>query len=193
MGLNINNNIKRSIIIIIVVIIIVIIGFICLQSSGNSNNTKSEDTKKEVSYVVNTRYVELDENISTFASNEKCNKSSIKRRFSLKIQDGKILVNNIDTMENFVIDKINDPTNIITLSYNDKCDENRYVIVNREGLVFFTNNKINLIKDVKKIEEQFYVLNTDLRFESIILGKEKGKTNLYGRTASNNLYKINLR
>ena len=140
-----------------------------------------------------TSKVTLNESFNTSVTNEKCNKSSITKRFSLKIHEGKILVNNIDTMENFVIDKINDPINIITLSYSNNCDKNRYVIVNREGLVFFTNNQINTISDVKKMEEEFYLLNTDLRFESIILGTENGKIDLYGKTASNNLYKIDLR
>lgn len=187
-----DNNYKRTIIVILGIALIVIIGFIGLQSSDNGNQ-KTENTKKKVSYVTDTSKVTLNESFNTSVTNEKCNKSSITKRFSLKIHEGKILVNNIDTMENFVIDKINDPINIITLSYSNNCDKNRYVIVNREGLVFFTNNQINTISDVKKIEEEFYLLNTDLRFESIILGTENGKIDLYGKTASNNLYKIDLR
>lgn len=194
MNIENKNGFKRKVVIIGIVILIIVIGFLCLQYSNSDDNQKHGNKAKEsVVYITNSSKVVLNETNNTFVTNEKCNKSSIRTRYSLEIKDGKVLVRSIDTMENFIIDKISDATKIISLSNKKGCDNDRYIILTQDGLVFYSSSNINKISNVKNIEENFYNLNTALRFTSIMLGTQNGKMNLYAKTDANNLYKIDLR
>ena len=179
-----------------VVIMILMIGFLCFNYflKGNNNKKENEVEKKEtIVNVINKNSVMLNQNKTNTISNEKCSKSSIRKKYSLTLQDGVIQVNNLDTMENFIMNKFVNVSTILELNYDKTCDTVIYVLLTFDGEVYYTYDDISKITDVRNIDTNFKLLKTDLRFTDIYVGYENNITDLYGKTSTDNLYKIDLR
>ena len=193
-----NNNEKKvknnkTLIIVFVVIIVLLIGFLCYKHFIKADNNGKNNSEKNVSLVTDTKHLMLEDSISEYIDNSTCSKSTIKTKFSLQMQDEKLLVKNNDTMENFTIDKFANSKVLTQFSYENECDKKIYLVLTYDGQIYYTDDSITTITDVKNIEEKFYLLNTALRFESISVAKVDGKTNLYGKTSTDNIYVIDLR
>lgn len=192
-----NNILKSNLVIFgaVVAIIILLMVFMFFNYFGgeNKNTKKSKEKKDIVTLAVNPEYITLKGGSTNFITNETCNKSSIKRRYNLKLENGSILVNNLDTMENFIMNKINNVASMIEFNYKESCDYKMYALLTIDGEIYYTNNDITRITDVKKIDNEFIHLESELRFSELALGDDHGTTDLYGRTATGNLYKIDLR
>ena len=68
-----------------------------------------------------------------------------------------------------------------------------YIVLTTEGEIFYTNDDITRIKDLKDIENSFIYLQSELRYTELSIGESEGNVDLYGKTATGNLYKIDLR
>lgn len=190
------NNWKKNAIIPVVagVVVAVIVVFLCLNFFGDKQEKDKNGKQKDViTYVIEKDKVNNMGGNTDYLSNEKCNASSINKRYSLKLDNGVILVNNLDTMENFLINKINNISTMIEFNYEKTCDTAMYAVLTNDGQVFYTDDDITKTKNVKKIEDQFMLLKSDLRFSEIFLGEENSVMNLYAKTTSGNLYKIDFR
>lgn len=188
-----NDKRMKYIYMIIAVIVVLLIVIACISLSKTGPTTKSKNFKASFEYVVNPENVKSIEGKTNILSNENCNETAIKNKFSLTIVDGLIQVNNLKTMENFTIDKIANATSMYKINYEKTCDNSIYVILTGDGEVFYTYDDVTKIEDLKTIETKFNYANFDTRFTELFIGEEKGNQNLYGKTATNNLYKINLR
>lgn len=188
-----NVNYNKVFIISAIVIIILLIGFLCFQYFVNNSNTNKNNTEKNVTLVTDTSGLKLNDSISDYIETSSCKKSTIKTNYSIEINEGKLLVTNNDTMENFTIDKFANSKVLIQFSYDGECDKKIYVILTYDGQIYYTNDDITTISDVKNIEEKFYLLDTALRFNSLSVAKVNDEIRLYGKTSTDNIYIIDLR
>ena len=188
-----NVNYNKVFIISAIVIIILLIGFLCFQYFVNNSNTNKNNTEKNVTLVTDTSGLKLNDSISDYIETSSCKKSTIKTNYSIQINEGKLLVTNNDTMENFTIDKFANSKVLIQFSYDGECDKKIYVILTYDGQIYYTNDDITTISDVKNIEEKFYLLDTALRFNSLSVAKVNDEIRLYGKTSTDNIYIIDLR
>lgn len=188
-----NVNYNKVFIISAIVIIILLIGFLCFQYFVNNSNTNKNNTEKNVTLVTDTSGLKLNDSISDYIETSSCKKSTIKTNYSIQINEGKLLVTNNDTMENFAIDKFANSKVLIQFSYDGECDKKIYVILTYDGQIYYTNDDITTISDVKNIEEKFYLLDTALRFNSLSVAKVNDEIRLYGKTSTDNIYIIDLR
>ncbi len=177
------------------IIIVALIVFACINfKNSENNNTESKNSNKgQVTYVAQNENINVVGTKTNTITNEKCNKTTIKNRFSLTIVNGLVQVNNLDTMENFVINKIINVSNMIELNYQKTCDNSIYIILTSDGEIFYTDDNITTIKNLKNIEEEFYYLKSDLRYSELYVGQYNGNIDLYGKTTTGDLYKIDLR
>lgn len=189
------NDMTSSIIkIIAAIIVLVVVVILCINFFDDKDKQKGKNENKEiVKYITDNSKVSLNGGNTDFVTNEKCKSSAIKKRFSLKIDNGSILVNNLDTMENFLMESITNVSTMIEFNYEKTCDTAMYAILTNEGLVFYTYDDVTKATDIRRIEDKFTLLKSDLRFSELSLGEENGETNLYGKTAAGYLYKIDLR
>lgn len=184
------NNIIKIVAIAVVLGLVVVL---CINFFGGDKEKNKPENKEVVTYVTDNSKVSLNGGNTDFVTNEKCKSSAIKKRFSLKIDNGSILVNNLDTMENFLMESITNVSTMIEFNYEKTCDTAMYAILTNEGLVFYTYDDVTKATDIRRIEDKFTLLKSDLRFSELSLGEENGETNLYGKTAAGYLYKIDLR
>ncbi len=176
-------------------IMVLLIGFLCFQYFivGSSNVGKQENGENLVSLVQDSKNLKLTYSISDYIYTGTCKKSSINTKYSIQMTDGKAIVTNHKTMENFQIDKFMNAKVLTQFSYTGECDEKIYIVLTRDGRIYYTNDDITRISDVKDIENKFYLLKTDLRFNAVSVAKVNGKIQLYGISATDNIYKIDLR
>lgn len=194
---NMNKDNKKNAILLVAagVIVILIIVFACISFFGGteSDNKGKENKKGTTALVTNPETVKITGEKTNVLSNETCNSKSIKNQFTLTIVDGLVQVNNLNTMENFVIKKIANASSLIELNYEKNCDNKMYIVLTTEGEIFYTNDDITRIKDLKDIENSFIYLQSELRYTELSIGESEGNVDLYGKTATGNLYKIDLR
>lgn len=194
-----DNNIKKAklntlLIVTSVVVILLVVGLLCFKYFfGDDNNGDMNKGDESVSLVTDTKGLVLDNAVSDYLFNGNCDKETIKTKFSIQMSEGKALVTNQDTMENFTIDKFANAKLLTQFSYEGQCDKKIYLVITNDGKIYYTNNAITTISDVKNIENYFYLLKTDLRFESASVVKVKDEIRLYGKTSTNNVYLIDLR
>ena len=194
-----DNSIKKSklnnlLIITAVVVIILVVGLLCFKHFfGDNENGDMNKGEESVSLVTDTRSLVLDNAVSDYLFNGNCDKETIKTKFSIQMSEGQAVVTNHDTMENFVIDKFANAKLLTQISYEGQCDKKIYIVITNDGKIYYTNNAITTISDIKKIEDYFYLLKTDLRFESASIVKVKDEIRLYGKTSTNNVYLIDLK
>ena len=172
-------------------IVLGVVVVLCIKFFGGKD--KATEKKANVTYVVDETKVTLNGGNTDHLTNEKCNSSSIKHKFSLKIDNGSIQVNNMDTMENFLIEKIVDVSTMIEFNYEKNCDTAMYAVLTNDGQIFYTNDDVTKASDIRRIEDKFILLKSDLRFTELVLGEENGVKDLYGKTSTGHLYKIDLR
>lgn len=188
-----NVKINSIIAIAVGVLTAVIVVVLCCNFFGGEKDNKKQKEKNTTAYVIDQTTVTITGGNTDKVTNEKCDSSSVKKKFSLTLVNGAIQVNNLDTMENFLMEKMNNVSAMVEFNYAKTCDTAMYAVLTGDGQVFYTYDDVTKTTNVNRIEDKFMLLKTDLRFSELVLGEEEGATNLYGKTSTGNLYRIDLR
>ena len=176
-----------------VVLIIIFVGVI---SYFIYNNLYSKTNNKKINNIKDQDRIKLvsDSNINflnsnnTFISNEDCDSKNKKYNYTLTLDDGQILINNLDTYENFKVENIKGITSLNSITYGT-CADSIYVLLNNDGKIYYTDNNIVGLKKLKDIDKEFRILKTDYIFDNIVVSDNK----LYGSTNNGEIVEINLK
>lgn len=190
-GKNVNTNMIIAIAVGVLTAVLVVI--LCCNFFGGDKENKKQKEKSTTAYVIDPTKVTITGGNTDKVTNENCKSSSVKKKYSLTLVNGAIQVNNLDTMENFLIEKMNNVSTMVEFNYEKTCDTAMYAVLTGDGQVFYTYDDVTKTTNVKRIEDKFMLLKTDLRFNELVLGEEEGAIDLYGKTSTGNLYKIDLR
>ena len=160
----------------------------CLYNLFNKNelNTVEKVDGNELLLIVNEK-VNFKNNVS-FISNEKCNSKDKKNNYTLTLENNEVVVNNLDNFVNFSLDKFKKVKMINSFSYNGKCDKSIYVLLTSDGKLYFTNNRIVNLKNIKKINREFILFDTKYKFDQIYVGEDN---KLYAKS-EDKLFRVNL-
>ena len=162
----------------------------CGKKEGKKSTTSNLSDEERVEVVQKS-----DVSISTFdetsLSNLDCDAKSKNTNFTLKLESGKLFIINEDTFENYSLNNFSDIKSIGSITYTSNCDDAVYFLLTNSGDIYYTNNNIVAIKDVKNIEKEFKKLTSDYSFSSI--GIDKSFNEVYSVTDSDTNIKLNFR
>lgn len=172
-------------IIIIVLIIGGVLFFVFSRKDDYKSNTIESINGKDIVEEMNQniKFKELDKTIT----NELCNSKNKKVNYTLKLENGEVIVNNLDNFMNFSLKKVTNVKAITSVLYGSSCDQNSYVILS-EGKIYFTNNNIVNINNLDNLDDEFILLETEEDFDDLLIGEDN---KLYSHVGDK-LFRINL-
>ena len=167
MGVTMENKIFK--IIIIVLIIGGVLFFVFSRKDDYKSNTIESINGKDIVEEMNRniKFKELDKTIT----NELCNSKNKKVNYTLKLENGEVIINNLDNFMNFSLKKVTNVKAITSVLYGNSCDQNSYVILS-EGKIYFTNNNIVNINNLDNLDDEFILLETEEDFDDLLIGED---------------------
>ncbi len=165
------------------------------EKSTEKNTIKESTTSnltgdQRIEIVQNSDVVIANFNEPTI-SNLGCDSKSKNVNYTLKLDSGKVYIINEDTFENYSLDSISDIKSIGSITYTSNCDDAVYFLLTNSGDIYYTNNNIVSIIDIKNIGKEFKKLSSDYSFTSI--GIDKTSNEAYSVTNSKDIIKLNFR